>query len=34
MGITNHYVQLVFQRQGVNHYVNHVMVLGIPDHIQ
>ena len=34
MGITNHLVRLVFQGQGGNHYVNHVFLLAIPNHIQ
>ena len=34
MGITNHLVQLVFQGQGGNHYVNYVILLGILNHIQ
>ena len=33
MGITNHLVQLVFQRQGGNHYVSQVILLDILNHI-
>ena len=34
MGITNHLLQLVFQGRGSNHYVSHVILLDILNHIQ